>query len=199
VSDGNTPQLIWAIMATVLVASSLMAYRLPLGKMAKMAAAWVGIFGLVFIIMTFRPEMKMIWERFRSEIAGAPLQQISGDAIRLTRKDDGHFWITVNINDRPANFMIDSGASITAINADQADALKLDWRKAIRSAELNTANGTVRAKTISISSVTVGDFKITDHTAVVAEEFGDTNVVGMNFLDAFSSWNVEGDVMTLKP
>jgi aspartyl protease family protein len=34
---------------------------------------------------------------------------------------------------------------------------------------------------------------------VVASNFGDTNVVGMNFLDSFSSWTVEGDFMVLRP
>jgi predicted aspartyl protease len=33
---------------------------------------------------------------------------------------------------------------------------------------------------------------------VVSESFGDTNVLGMNFLDSMQSWKVEGNVMTLK-
>ena len=40
---------------------------------------------------------------------------------------------------------------------------------------------------------------IDDHHVVIAENFGDTNVVGMNFLDSFSSWTVKGDVMELQP
>ena len=53
--------------------------------------------------------------------------------------------------------------------------------------------------TAKVASMTVGDFAIEQHDVVVADGFGDTNVVGMNFLDDFESWDVTGDVMTLKP
>jgi len=34
---------------------------------------------------------------------------------------------------------------------------------------------------------------------VVAEEFGDSNVIGMNFLSQLKSWRVEGNEMILEP
>ena len=45
----------------------------------------------------------------------------------------------------------------------------------------------------------IGELAIDDLDVVVSDGFGDTNVAGMNFLDLFDSWNVKGDVMTLKP
>jgi aspartyl protease family protein len=195
----DAPNLIWAVAALVLVMSSLLAYRLPIGQTIKMVLAWMGIFALVFLIMSFRPELKLIWERVKGELTGAPRQEVEGKAIQLTRQDDGHFWVRADVNDKPVDFMVDSGATTTAINADTANQVGLDMGNASGAVELDTANGVVWAKTVTIAKISIGDFIFENHSAVVAREFGDTNVVGMNFLDSFTSWNVKGDVMTLTP
>jgi aspartyl protease family protein len=38
-----------------------------------------------------------------------------------------------------------------------------------------------------------------DLPIVVAKEFGDSNVIGMNFLSKLRSWRVEGTEMVLEP
>lgn len=51
----TTVQLIWFVGAFVLVLSSLLARRLPMGDWVKMALAWAAIFGLIFlVIMTWQ-------------------------------------------------------------------------------------------------------------------------------------------------
>jgi aspartyl protease family protein len=196
--ESDAPRLIVAVAFLVLAASALVAYRLPIGKLLRMILAWVGIFAFAFLILSFRPEMKMVWERLTGELTGAPRQVSSDKEIRLTRMDNGHFWVRAKVNGQDVNFMVDSGASTTAINAKTAESVGIDWAGSNDIAELSTANGNVTAKQVKLSSISVDGFTIKDHTAVVAEEFGETNVVGMNFLDAFESWNVSGDIMTLK-
>ena len=51
----------------------------------------------------------------------------------------------------------------------------------------------------TVPSIVVGEYQVDDHDVVISDKFGDTNVVGMNFLDSFGSWSVTGDVMQLKP
>jgi aspartyl protease family protein len=199
VNGDDTANLVYAVLGLTLILSSLLAYRLPIGKLAKMIMAWLGIFALLFLMFSFRPELKMVWNRLTGELTGAPRQTVSGEAIQLTLQDDGHFRLRATINDKEVDFMVDSGASFTAISANTADDIGIDWRDELREAELNTANGVVKAKLVSLDAIMVGDHEIADHTVVIAENFGDTNVVGMNFLKSFSSWNVEGDVMTLRP
>jgi aspartyl protease family protein len=50
-----------------------------------------------------------------------------------------------------------------------------------------------------IRSLKIGPHAIANHRVVVSENFGDTNVLGMNFLDAMKSWKVEGNMMVLQP
>jgi aspartyl protease family protein len=191
------PSLIWGVMCILLLVSSLAARRLPLGYIAKAGLAWIAIFAALFAIFSFRFEFINIWERVKADISGAAGQSISGEAIELRRQDDGHYWIMVDINGRPVRFMVDSGATMTAINATTAQevGVETDGYPIV----LSTANGRVAAKRATVRSLAVGPHKIENHSVVVSESFGDVNLLGMNFLNSMQSWRVEANVMVLQP
>lgn len=198
-SNEDTPYLIYAILLLVLMASGLIARRLPMKHYAKMIAAWVGIFAVAFVLMSFRPEMSMAWERIKGELTGAPRQSSDDQGIRLVRQDDGHFWLRAAINNQNVDFMVDSGATTTAINANTARQIGLKADPSKLPIELETANGRISVASATVPSIVVGEYQVDDHDVVISDKFGDTNVVGMNFLDSFGSWSVTGDVMQLKP
>lgn len=192
-----SPEAIYALLLVAIIAAGLIARRLPLRQYAKMIGAWIAIFALIFVIFSFRPEMSMMWDRVKGELTGAPRQSIDGENLRLVRQDDGHFWVRASVNGVNADFMVDSGATVTAMGAALARQTKieLDGRKIV----LETANGQIEARSGSIAEFRIGELQIDDLDVVVGDNFGDVNVVGMNFLDSFSSWKVEGDVMVLAP
>lgn len=198
-SNEDTPYLIYAILLLVLMASGLIARRLPMKQYAKMIAAWVGIFAVAFVLMSFRPEMSMAWERIKGELTGAPRQSSDDQGIRLVRQDDGHFWLRAAINNQNVDFMVDSGATTTAINANTARQIGLKADSSKLPIELETANGRISVASATVPSIVVGEYQVDDHDVVISDKFGDTNVVGMNFLNSFGSWSVTGDVMQLKP
>ena len=140
--------------------------------------------------------MAMMWDRVKGELTGAPRQSMEGDKLRLVRQDDGHFWLRASINGVNADFMVDSGATVTAMGDALARKTKveLDGRKIL----LETANGQIEARTGNVAEFRIGDFQVDDLDVVVGDNFGDVNVVGMNFLDSMQSWKVEANVMTLK-
>jgi aspartyl protease family protein len=191
------PSLIWGLVCILLLVSSLAARRLPLSYVAKAGFAWIAIFAALFAIFSFRFEFISIWERVKADISGTAGQSISGEAIELRRQDDGHYWIMVDINGKPVRFMVDSGATMTAINAITArDAgIEADGYPII----LSTANGRVAAKRANVQSLVVGPHRIENHPVVVSESFGDINLLGMNFLNSMQSWRVEANVMIIIP
>jgi aspartyl protease family protein len=191
------PSLIWGVVCILLLVSSLAARRLPLSYVAKAGLAWIAIFAALFAIFSFRFEFIGIWERVKADISGTAGQSISGEAIELRRQDDGHYWIMVDINGKPVRFMVDSGATMTAINAITArDAgIEADGYPII----LSTANGRVAAKRANVQSLVVGPHRIENHPVVVSESFGDINLLGMNFLNSMQSWRVEANVMIIIP
>ena len=192
------PSLIWGVVCIVLLLSSLAARRLPLGYVAKAAFAWIAIFAALFAIFSFRFEFQAVWERVKADISGTAGQSVSGEEITIRRQDDGHYWLQVDVNGKPVRFMIDSGATTTAVNANTARETGIEVDANGYPVFLNTANGSVAAQRGIIQSLKIGTHEIGQHNVVVSESFGDTNVLGMNFLDSMQSWKVEANVMTLK-
>lgn len=193
------PSLIWGVVCVLLLISSLAARRLPMGQVGKMVLAWVAIFAAMFAIFSFRFEFQAIWERVKSDVTGTAGQSVSSEAIELKRQDDGHYWLQVEINGNPVRFMIDSGATTTAVNAETATEAQIEVDDNGYPVIISTANGRVAAQRGVVQSMEIGSHKLVDHNVVVSESFGDTNVLGMNFLDSLKSWNVEGNIMTLQP
>lgn len=193
------PSLIWGVVCVILLISSLVARRMPLNQVAKMALAWVAIFSALFAIFSFRTEFQTIWERVKSDFAGTSNQSVNAQTIEITRRDDGHYWLQLEVNGKAVPFLIDSGATTTAINENTAIETSIDVDRSGYPVIISTANGRVTAKRGTIQTILVGPHRIEKHPVVVSESFGDTNVLGMNFLDGMKSWKVEGNVMTLQP
>jgi aspartyl protease family protein len=93
--------------------------------------------------------------------------------------------------------MLDSGATLTAINATTAReaGVEADGYPII----LGTANGRIAAKRGVVRLLSVGPHSIENHQVVVSERFGDVNVLGMNFLNSLQSWRVQANMMVLQP
>ncbi|MGK3765467.1 retroviral-like aspartic protease family protein, partial [Enterococcus faecium] len=60
-------------------------------------------------------------------------------------------------------------------------------------------NGQVEAQTATVRDVRLGDIAARDLGVVVSPAFGDTDVLGMNFLSKLKSWRVEGRTLILVP
>jgi len=195
--DGTS--LIWGVTMAVLLIGSLAARRLPLGQVMKMVLAWIAIFAGLFVLFSFRAEFGMIWQRVSSEFSGTANQQISGDALILTRGDNGHFSVRASVNGEPADFLVDSGASITSMSGKTATDVGVEFDRASFPVIVSTANGSVKAWRGRIASFEVGNITVDDHDVLVSDNLGDVNLLGMNFLDGLSSYSVTGNEMTLQP
>lgn len=186
--------MLYLVLCMVLVGSSLIGMRLPLGKVLKMALAWVAIFGIGFILFAFRGEFSALGSKLRAEATGAHVE--SGEELRIAMRDDGHFWVTASVNGEQARFLVDSGASITTVSPDMAAAAKVET--GMRVAQVETANGEVQMPIASVDRFEVGQIVRYDFTIHV-NNADDTNVLGMNFLSSLASWRVEGNTLVLQP
>lgn len=195
--DGTS--LIWGLGALMLVGSSLVARKLPLGETVRMALIWIAIFAAMFAVFSFRGEIISVWERVKADISGTANQEMVGDKILIKRGDDGHFSLRADVNGEKVDFLIDSGATFTALNLTTANQSDVPTDVSSFPVMLGTANGDVLAKRGVIAKLKIGSYTLYDHKVVVSQSFGDTNVLGMNFLDKLKSWKVEGNSMTLEP
>ncbi|MDM7957189.1 TIGR02281 family clan AA aspartic protease [Blastomonas sp.] len=195
----DTASLVYSLLLLVLVGSALISRGLPIGQTLKTALGWIGIFAVIFLLVSFRPELKTIWQRVTGELGFGNTSAISGAPMTLRKESDGHFWVTAEVNGTPVRFMVDSGASYTALSAEAARTAGVEPDRFSMKVVLNTANGIVEADRATVRELRVGSLSMQEHAVVVADAFGDTNVLGMNFLSALESWRVEGGNMILEP
>ena len=118
-----------------------------------------------------------------------------GNSIALTADSRGHFFTQGSINNRPVQFMVDTGASVVALGQAEADRLGLDYRSGLP-VRMGTANGVTRGWAIKLRQVRVGDVIAYDVDAVVTPMGMPAVLLGNSFLKRFNMRR-DGDVMTL--
>lgn len=197
-SSNDNANLIYALALLVFVASGLFARRIPMGQMAKYALAWIGLFGVGFVLFSFRGEAARVWRNVRAEFSPDTPQLVDG-TVRIKRGEDGHFHVNAEINGHEVRLLIDSGATVTSLSETAARAASIQIDESGFPVVIDTANGMTEAKRASIQRLVIGPMVRADFPVHVSDSFGDTNMLGMNFLDTLKSWRVEGDTMVLNP
>ncbi|MGA1799152.1 TIGR02281 family clan AA aspartic protease [Sphingomonas sp. 4RDLI-65] len=182
---------LYAVML-ILPLSALVARRQPIGPMLKMALAWVAIFSVGLLVASQRDRLSGLTALFAD-------QQVSGTETRIHIADDGHFWADVEIDGVGRRMLIDSGATTTALSTATAKAAGLDDEESPFPMVIDTADGQVTARTATAKRVTIGSITATDLGIVTSPSFGETDVIGMNFLSRLESWRVENGTLVLTP
>lgn len=130
------------------------------------------------------------------QAVGNPAPGGSGGAIVLTAGPGGHFFTTGAIDGRTVRFMVDTGASVVALDRQEAERLGLDVRGA-PAGMAQTANGAVPVWRVVLGRVTVGDVTVTQVEAVVMPAAMGHVLLGNSFLSRFQMRR-DNDVMRLE-
>lgn len=189
--------MVWLVGALVLVVSALSVRRIGFGLFLRTLLGWAAIVLLVLFAVGHRYELAAAWSSLSAKL-GLEDQRVEGDTVRIRMSPDGHFWARVTLNGAERRMLIDSGATITAISEQTAKQAHIQTSEGLP-AIIETANGSVAARRARIAEVTLGPLKMHDLGVVVSQNFGDLDVLGMNFLSRLHSWRVEGNVLVLEP
>jgi aspartyl protease family protein len=154
-----------------------------------MAAGWVLIFGAAFVGFTLKDDFAALYRRVIDESGGGAQVVQQGQALRIRQSADGHFWVEAQLNGEPVRFLIDSGATTTSINGRTARRAGIEPRRGLP-ALVQTANGTVQVQRGRAEQLAVGSIRREDLAVHISDGFGETNVLGMNFLSTLSGWSV---------
>ena len=157
-----------------------------------------GLIGLLLVVIVQRGKFDPYFSRIVSALHLGG-QQVVGKEVRIRMAPDGHFWARVRIAGVERRMLIDSGATLTALSSRTAAAAGLQTNTQLFPVVLNTANGSITARTATLPELRLGDIIARDLPVVVSPAFGDTDVLGMNFLSMLKSWRVEGRELVLEP
>ena len=193
-----TPHLpiILSLLAVVVVAGFLR--RIPVIGRIVGILTWVLLLGALVLVLGQRERFDPYLGRF-AEMLDRSSQQVAGEETRIRMSPDGHFWASVRFGGITRRMLIDSGATVTALSVDTAAQAGLEVRDTLFPMLLRTANGTIRAKASAVEELRLGNIVARDVPVVVSPAFGNTDVLGMNFLSRLKSWRVEGRTLILVP
>jgi aspartyl protease family protein len=186
------------LLLLALPVAALIARRVPLVRVLLSLASWAVIAGLLLVVIGQREQFDPYLQRVARALKLED-QTVVGRETRIRMAADGHFWARVTLDGVPRRMLVDSGATVTALSTRTAQAAALDVRKSVFPMVLNTANGQISAQTATVRELRLGDIAARDLGVVVSPAFGETDVLGMNFLSKLKSWRVESNTLILQP
>lgn len=178
------------LLAAAIGGSAIVAGRSNMGKMAQQAAIWALIF--VGVIGAYG-----LWEDISSDVN--PRQAMVDDrTIAVPRGNDGHYHLTLDINDTPVEFVVDTGASQVVLSQRDAARIGLDLASLQYSGAANTANGVVRTAPVLLDEVRLGDITDSGVPAVVNQGAMDASLLGMTYLGLYDRIEIANGQLVLR-
>jgi aspartyl protease family protein len=110
-------------------------------------------------------------------------QQTGGRNLIIPRDARGHFQTEGRIDGQRLDFMVDTGASVVALNEKSAARFGFRPSRNDYNAAVSTANGTIKAARARLAMVEVGGIVVRDVDAMVLpDEALSENLLGLSFL-----------------
>ena len=123
---------------------------------------------------------------------------LPGRKVRMPVDERGHFSGEFKLNGRRVNAMIDTGATVVAINLSTARRIGLSLLPNDFKHSVNTANGTTRAAAVTIDSLQIGRIFVRDVQAVVLDDRAlSGTLIGVSFLNRLARYEVENGALLL--
>jgi aspartyl protease family protein len=122
-----------------------------------------------------------------------------GRKVRIDADERGHFQADTRINGRAVEALVDTGATLVALNRTTARQVGLNLSASDFKHEVRTANGVARAAVAKIDNMQIGRLQVKDVDAMVLEDsaLGGT-LVGMSFLSKLSSFRIENGSLLME-
>jgi aspartyl protease family protein len=123
---------------------------------------------------------------------------LSPRRVALVADARGHFQTAATINGRQVEVMVDTGATLIAINEATAVKLGISPPRRAYTAEVSTASGVIKAAPVVLADVRLGGIRLSDVPAlVVPGKALPVNLLGMSFLSRLSSFEVSKNRLVL--
>ncbi|MEA2935912.1 MAG: aspartyl protease family protein [Variibacter sp.] len=106
-----------------------------------------------------------------------------GRSVTVRKDQRGHYQVNAAINGRQLRLMVDTGASVVALNTSEAERLGIYPAARDFRTDVQTANGIVRAASTLLPSVEIGGITVRNVSAlIVPDEALGENLLGLSFL-----------------
>lgn len=167
-------------------------------RAAGQLGIWVGI-GLALLLgYSYRAELSDAGRRISALLMPAEGQAVDGRTMQFTLEADRQFHVKAMVGGTPIYFLVDTGASDVLLSQADARRLGIDPATLSYTQLYRTASGTARGAAVTLPEIDIGTIRVSDVTASVSEGDGDGSLLGMSFLGRLSSYEVNGDTLTMR-
>jgi aspartyl protease family protein len=186
----------------LVLAAGLLGSRRRLGGAARNLAIWILAVLVLVAGYQYRYEAQDIASRVTAGLVpGSPLSMTdaAGRAtVMLDRLDNGHFGARARVDGTTVSMIVDTGATRTVLAAADASRAGIDISALNYTIPVMTANGAAQAAGVTLDEFQVGAIRRHHFQALVAMPGSlDQSLLGMNFLNSLSGFDVRGDRMIL--
>jgi aspartyl protease family protein len=120
-------------------------------------------------------------------------------SVVVPRDAHGHFQVDGRVDGRRLTFMVDTGASVVALTANDAASLGIHPAERDFTVLVKTANGTVRAAPVELNRVEIADLTVHNVAAMVLPEGAlSDNLLGLSFLSRLHRWEFANGKLVLE-
>lgn len=149
--------------------------------------------------VTARPEVEAQPQVNLASVPDKPAAPLpTGRKVVVTADGRGHFSSTFKLNGRQVDGMIDTGATLVAVNTSTARRIGLSLNPSDFSHEVNTANGSIKAAVVTIDRLQIGSISVDGVQAIVLDDKAlRTNLIGMSFLNRLGKYQAENGTLLL--
>jgi len=135
----------------------------------------------------------------KSLAAPAEPRDVGVRSLSIPRDPRGHFQTEGRIEGQRIGFMVDTGASVIALNEKSAARFGLRPSRADYNATVTTANGTIKAARTRLAMVDIGGIVVRDVDAMVLpDEALSENLLGLSFLGKLKRFEYANGKMVLE-
>jgi aspartyl protease family protein len=122
-----------------------------------------------------------------------------GRSLSIARDARGHFQTEGRIDGQRIDFMVDTGASVIALNEKSAARFGLRPSRGDYNATVTTANGTIKAARTRLAMVDIGGLIVRDVDAMVLpDEALSENLLGLSFLSKLKRFEYANGKLVLE-
>jgi len=116
-------------------------------------------------------------------VAPVEAATVNSRSVVVPRDENGHFQVDGRVDGRRLTFMVDTGASVIALTANDAAMLGIHPAEREFTALVKTANGTVNAAPVELDRVEIDDLTVHNVAAMVLPDGAlSDNLLGLSFL-----------------
>jgi aspartyl protease family protein len=131
--------------------------------------------------------------------SGETVGQAGGRSLSIPRDSRGQFLTEGRIDGQRIGFMVDTGASVVALNETSAARFGLRPSRGDYNSAVTTANGTVKAARARIALLELGGLIVRDVDAMVLpDEALSENLLGLSFLSKLRRFEYANGRMVLE-